>query len=82
MRCFPVSLCQSKLFRIGLPTALRLRNQKENHTEKTIQKKNKDLVLKAFDTLFNKRDYGGGTVLVTAIYSTQCPHSASPPRAL
>jgi predicted SnoaL-like aldol condensation-catalyzing enzyme len=25
--------------------------------EKTIQQKNKDLVLKAFDTLFNKRDY-------------------------
>ena len=25
--------------------------------EKSIQQKNKDLVLKAFDTLFNKRDY-------------------------
>ena len=25
--------------------------------EKTIQQINKDLVLKAFDTLFNKRDY-------------------------
>jgi len=25
--------------------------------EQTIQQKNKDLVLKAFDTLFNKRDY-------------------------
>jgi len=25
--------------------------------EKTIQQKNKDLVLEAFDTLFNKRDY-------------------------
>ena len=25
--------------------------------EKTTQQKNKDLVLKAFDTLFNKRDY-------------------------
>jgi predicted SnoaL-like aldol condensation-catalyzing enzyme len=32
-------------------------NNKENHTEKTIQQKNIDLVLKAFDTLFNKRDY-------------------------
>ena len=25
--------------------------------EKSIQQKNEDLVLKAFDTLFNKRDY-------------------------
>jgi hypothetical protein len=24
----------------------------------TIEEKNKELVLKAFDTLFNKRDYG------------------------
>jgi hypothetical protein len=49
---------------------------------KNCEELNKALVLEAIDTLFNKRDYGGGTVLVTAIYSTQCPHSASPPRAL
>jgi len=31
--------------------------QTENQVDKSIQQKNKDLVLKAFDTLFNKRDY-------------------------
>jgi predicted SnoaL-like aldol condensation-catalyzing enzyme len=31
--------------------------QTENQVEKSIQQKNKDIVLKAFDTLFNKRDY-------------------------
>jgi hypothetical protein len=31
--------------------------QTENQVGKTIQEKNKGLVLKAFDTLFNKRDY-------------------------
>ena len=74
MRCFPVSLCQSKLFWIGLPTAFRLRNQKENHTEKTIQKKNKDLVLKAFDTLFNKRDYATAATFWSPKYIQHSAH--------
>jgi len=34
--------------------------QTENQVDKSIQQKNKDLVLKAFDTLFNKRDLCDG----------------------
>jgi hypothetical protein len=35
----------------------------------TIEEKNKALVLKAFDTLFNKRDYAA--LLVTSLHSAQ-----------
>jgi predicted SnoaL-like aldol condensation-catalyzing enzyme len=45
-----------KVFQVGRQPAPRP-VQKENQMEKTIQQKNKELVLKAFDTLFNKRDY-------------------------
>jgi hypothetical protein len=34
------------------------------------EEKNKTLVLEAFDTLFNKRDYKAGEVLVAELHST------------
>ena len=44
--------------------------------------KNKAIVLEAFDTLFNKRDYtGGGAVLVSQLHSTQRPYRAGTGRA-
>lgn len=47
--------------------------------EKTIQQKNKDLVLKAFDTLFNKRDYAAAeTYWSPKIHPTQRAHRARP----
>jgi predicted SnoaL-like aldol condensation-catalyzing enzyme len=56
--CFPRTYaepsCFSLVLHLHFPDAQR---EKENHTEKTIQKKNKDLVLRAFDALFNRRDY-------------------------
>jgi hypothetical protein len=38
--------------------------------------RNKALVLKAFDTLFNKRDCGA--FLVAEIHSAQCSHRSGP----
>jgi hypothetical protein len=35
---------------------------------------NKAIVLEAFDTLFNKRDYAGGALLVAQLHSAQCAH--------
>ena len=47
---------------------------KENHTEKTIQQKNKDLVLKAFDTLFNRRDYATAQTFWSPKYIQHSAH--------
>jgi hypothetical protein len=44
--------------------------------KKTIQQKNKDLVLEAFDTLFNKRDYESCSVLVAEVHPAQRAHRA------
>ena len=49
-------------------------NSKENHTEKTIQQDNKDLVLKAFDTLFNKRDYAAAEIFWSPKYIQHSAH--------
>ena len=49
-------------------------NSKENHTEKTIQQENKDLVLKAFDTLFNKRDYAAAETFWSPKYLQHSAH--------
>ena len=49
-------------------------NKKENHTEKTIQQKNKELVLKAFDTLFNKRDYAAAETFWSPNYIQHSAH--------
>jgi hypothetical protein len=38
---------------------------------KTTPEQNKALVLEAFDTLFNKRDYEAATILVAGLHSTQ-----------
>jgi hypothetical protein len=44
---------------------------------KTTPVQNKALVLEAFDTLFNKRDYNAaGAVLVIELHSTQRAHRA------
>jgi predicted SnoaL-like aldol condensation-catalyzing enzyme len=40
----------------------------------TIQEKNKELVLKAFDTLFNKRDYAAAERYWSASYSQHSAH--------
>lgn len=42
--------------------------------EKTTQRKNKDLVLKAFDTLFNKRDYATAEKLWSPKYIQHSAH--------
>ena len=42
--------------------------------EQTIQQKNKDLVLKAFDTLFNKRDYATAETFWSPKYVQHSAH--------
>jgi predicted SnoaL-like aldol condensation-catalyzing enzyme len=42
--------------------------------EQTIQQKNKDLVLKAFDTLFNKRDYATAETFWSPKYIQHSAH--------
>ena len=44
--------------------------------EKTVQQKNKDLVLKAFDTLFNKRDYATAETFWSPKYIQHSAHIA------
>ena len=44
--------------------------------EKSIQQKNKDLVLKAFDNLFNKRDYATAETFRSPKY-VQHAHTSS-----
>jgi len=41
---------------------------------KTIQQKNKDLVLEAFDTLFSKRDYAKAETFWSPKYIQHCAH--------
>src|ERR1700733_5974302 len=48
--------------------------QTENQVEKSIQQKNKDLVLKAFDTLFNKRDYATAETFWSPKYVQHSAH--------
>jgi predicted SnoaL-like aldol condensation-catalyzing enzyme len=48
--------------------------QTENQAEKSIQQKNKDLVLKAFDTLFNKRDYATAETFWSPKYVQHSAH--------
>ena len=48
--------------------------QTENQMERTIQEKNKDLVLKAFDTLFNKRDYATAETFWSPKYIQHSAH--------
>ena len=50
------------------------KTHKENHTEKTIQQKNKDLVLEAFDALFNKRDYATAETFWSPKYIQHSAH--------
>ena len=50
---------------------------------KTTPEQNKAIVLKAFDTLFNQRDYAGSrTLLVAKIHSAQRGHRARRRRTL
>jgi predicted SnoaL-like aldol condensation-catalyzing enzyme len=71
-----VNLCRAKLFRLGPPLALlaNTRKQQEDHTEKTIQQENKDLVLKAFDALFNRRDYATAETFWSPKYIQHSAH--------
>ena len=71
-----VNLCRAKLFRLGPPLALlaNIRKQQEDHTEKTIQQENKDLVLKAFDALFNRRDYATAETFWSSKYIQHSAH--------
>jgi hypothetical protein len=52
----------------------------QHKTMKTTPEQNKRLILEAFDTLFNKRDYGSGEILVTELYPAQRAHSPGPGR--
>jgi len=45
-----------------------------------IESENKALVLEAFDTLFNKRDYSRRAFLVARLYSAQRPYRTRPRR--
>jgi hypothetical protein len=45
---------------------------------KTTPEQNKVIVLEAFNTLFNKRDYAAGTFLVTEVH----PQVTAPKRAI
>ena len=44
----------------------------------TIEEKNKELVLKAFDTLFNKRDYAAAERYWSPNYIQHSAHTMSP----
>jgi predicted SnoaL-like aldol condensation-catalyzing enzyme len=46
----------------------------QNEMEKTIQQKNKDFVLEAFDTLFNKRDYATAETFWSPHYIQHSAH--------
>jgi predicted SnoaL-like aldol condensation-catalyzing enzyme len=48
----------------------------QNEMEKTSQQKNKDLVLEAFDTLFNKRDYAAAETFWSPKYIQHSAHIA------
>lgn len=47
---------------------------REKHTDKTVEQKNKDLVLLAFDTLFNKRDYATAETFWSPKYIQHSAH--------
>ena len=47
----------------------------------TIESKNKELVLEAFDTLFNKRDYAAAEKFWSSNYIQHSAHSAPGGRA-
>jgi predicted SnoaL-like aldol condensation-catalyzing enzyme len=53
---------------------LSITRQTEKQMERTIQEKNKDLVLKAFDTLFNKRDYATAETFWSPKYIQHSTH--------
>ena len=60
-----------------------IQHRGEGKMSKSTAAKNKAIVLEAFETLFNKRDYaGGGKVLVTELHSAQCPHCSGTRRTL
>jgi hypothetical protein len=48
-----------------------------------LEEKNKELVLEAFDTLFNKRDFAAAEkILVSQLHSAQRPHPTGSRRPL
>jgi predicted SnoaL-like aldol condensation-catalyzing enzyme len=56
--------------------ALKPEPNKENRIQNTLQEKNKALVLEAFDTLFNKRDYAAADRLWSPNYIQHSDHIA------
>src|SRR5712672_3367371 len=56
--------------------APRSRNYEENVMSQTLQERNKALVLEAFDTLFNKRDYEAAERYWSPVYIQHSAHIA------
>src|SRR6266446_4601037 len=71
--------CRRKCPPPQLPAALRCsrlreRPEEPDFMEKTTQQRNKDLVLEAFDTLFNKRDYARAQTFWSPRYIQHSAH--------
>src|SRR5713101_4305304 len=71
--------CRRKCPPPKLPAAIRCsrlpeRPEKPDFMEKTTQQRNKDIVLEAFDTLFNKRDYAKAETFWSPKYIQHSAH--------
>src|SRR5712672_1236375 len=71
--------CRRKCPPPQLPAALRCsrlneRCEEPDFVEKTTQQRNKDIVLEAFDTLFNKRDYAKAETFWSPKYIQHSAH--------
>src|ERR1700752_2944302 len=70
--------CRRKCPLLKLPAAIRCflreRPKEPDLMEKTTQQRNKDIVLEAFDTLFNKRDYATAEAFWSPKYIQHSAH--------
>ena len=73
---YPQISARAKSFKVVVNVHLReTKNEPQGkQMEETIQQKNKDLVLKAFDTLFNKRDYVAAETFWSSKYIQHSAH--------
>src|SRR4249919_2875612 len=73
--------CRRKCLPPQLPAAIRCsrlreRPEESDFMDKTTQQRNKDIVLEAFDTLFNKRDYARTETFWSPKYIQHSAHIA------
>src|SRR4026208_167986 len=71
--------CRRKCLPPQLPAAIRCsrlreRPEESDFMDKTTQQRNKDIVLEAFDTLFNKRDYARAETFWSPKYIQHSAH--------